>query len=72
MSEGGRERPLLGGALAASALVIAAAWVRFRPLHACGLALAAIGAALGQTALIRRNAAAARQQPLVHKSGRSV
>ena len=62
----------LGGAVAASALVIASAWVRFRPLHACGLALAAIGAALGQTALIRRNAAAARQQPLVHKSGRSV
>jgi len=55
----------LGGALAASALVIAAAWARFRPFHAAGLAATAVAAAFGQAALLRRSAAAARQQPLV-------
>ena len=54
----------LGGALATSALVIAAAWARFRPLHAAGLAATAVAAAFGQAAILRRSTAAARQQPL--------
>lgn len=47
----------LGGALAGSMLVIAAAWARFRPLHAAGLAAAAAAGAVGQAWLFRRLAA---------------
>ena len=54
----------LGGALAASAMVIAAAWLRFRPLHAAGLAAAAVAAAFGQASLLRTRQARAATQPL--------
>jgi len=46
----------LGGAIAGSSLVIAAAWARFRPLHAAGLATAGIAAAVGQAWFLRQAA----------------
>ena len=58
----------LGGALAMSALVIAAAWARFRPFHAAGLAATAVAAVFGQAALLRRATADARQQPLRYRA----
>ena len=47
---------LFGGAIAGSSLVIAAAWARFRPLHAAGLATAGIAAAVGQAWFLRQAA----------------
>ena len=46
----------LGGAFAGSGLVIAAAWARFRPLHAAGLAVAAAATAAAQGWWLRQRA----------------
>jgi hypothetical protein len=46
----------VGATLAGSALVIAAAWARFRPVHAATLATAAAGAIFGQAWMLRQRA----------------
>jgi hypothetical protein len=48
----------LGGALSASLLLVAAAWLRFRPLHSALLAAAAAALATAHTALMRQHLAA--------------
>ena len=48
----------LGGALSASLLLVAAAWVRFRPLHSALLAAAAAALATAHTSLLRQHFAA--------------
>ena len=53
-----------GAALATSALVIAAAWTRFRPLHASALAAAAAALVAAQGTYLRRQSSQAAEQPL--------
>ena len=60
----------LGAALAGSALVIAAAWARFRPASAAGLAGAAMAAAAAQGAWMSRRAARASAEPVNLRASR--